>query len=300
MSKLSKALDKAKLERNNFGFFEAADPESSHMDKLSKAYQKSQRLEEEISAQLHTKVQLAHHVDTELSPKYTQTQILQTDPNVLLSNRILTWPSKAAIHDSYNFMWTQMVKRSRDQGWKSIMISSAQPGEGKTLTAINLAVTIAKEVSQTSLLVGANFRTPKLCTYMGLDENRPGLSDYLVNGMHIPELLFSPSMDKFLILPSGKHASTHTHLLGSSKMKALVQELKERYPERYVLYDCPHVLDMPDSLVFSSYVDAVLLVVQAGKTKQREISNALQILEDRGVNILGLVLNKCQDQKTTS
>lgn len=300
MSKLSKALDKAKLERDNYVFIEATDSESNHKDRLSRAYEKSQMLQREISTQLHAKLQFSPHIDTEFNPKYTQTQILQPDSNVLLSSRILPWLRKAAIHDSYHFMWTQMLKRSRDQGWNSIMISSAQPGEGKTLTAINLALTIAREVSQTSLLVGANFRSPKLCTYMGLNENRPGLSDYLVNGMSIPELLFSPDMEKFVVLPSGEHASANTHLLGSSKMRALVQDLKTRYPERYVLFDCPHILDMPDSLVFSSYVDAVLLVVQAGKTERRDIFKALQILEDRGVNILGLVLNKCHDQKTTS
>jgi Mrp family chromosome partitioning ATPase len=93
-----------------------------------------------------------------------------------------------------------------------------------------------------------------------------------------------------VVLPAGRYISGATEFIGSPKMKSLVKELKNRYPDRYVIYDCPHILDMPDTLVFSSYVDAVILIVQAGKTSENHVKEALKLLEDR--NILGVVFNR--------
>jgi Mrp family chromosome partitioning ATPase len=97
-------------------------------------------------------------------------------------------------------------------------------------------------------------------------------------------------MEHFVVLPAGPAFNGSTDLLGSPRMKELVMELKSRYPDRYVMFDCPCLLGTPDSLVFSSYVDAVVLVVEAGRTKREDIAASLDLLSDR--NVVGVVMNK--------
>jgi exopolysaccharide/PEP-CTERM locus tyrosine autokinase len=191
--------------------------------------------------------------------------------------------------DCYNLLRTQVLMRTRDQGFNTIMVTSAVEGEGKTLTAINLAVSIARDVQQTVLLVDTDLRNPRVHTLLGCPEAK-GLSDYLIRDVPIPELLLNPGVAKMVVLPAGNRLSGSTDILGSPKMERLVQELKNRYGDRYVIFDCPPLLTVPDSLVFSSYVDGIILVVEAGRTSKEEIRNSIELLD--GKNILGLVMNR--------
>ena len=287
MSKLLKALEKARDKKDQ----EPSVREKKQFpDKLATAYEKAARVQDDAGAVGLVYAQKGLR-DSRIKPGYTRTQVLKPNERLLESNLVMTHLKDPLIKDYYDILRTQVLQRTKINGWNSLMVTSAYPGEGKTLTSINLALAIARHFQQTALLVGANFRTPKICTYFGLEENRTGLSDYLANGDRLQDILFNPGLDKMVILPTGQKIAS-TDILGSPKMKDLVQELKTRYPERYVIYDCPHVLDMPDTLVFSSYVDAVLMVVQAGKTPRQGIQDAVRTLEEQGVNVIGMVLNK--------
>lgn len=294
MSKLGKALDRARHEREGFLPFSGSgnfEPGRGKLDKALERYSRDFSEDGGVSLLAGDKESSS---DMDAKPDYTITKVLspgQDFPENIRTIRNLEDPD---VKDSYHFLCTQVLQRTREKRWNSIMISSPSPGEGKTLTAINLAMSIAREVNQTALFVEANFRNPKICEYLGLSADRAGLTDYLVNGSKIQDLLFSPGVEKMVVLPAGRKVSVSTNILGSPRMKFLVDELKTKYPDRYVIFDCPHVLDMPDSLVFSSYVDAVLLVVEAGKTQKSDINRAVKTLTDRGVNILGLTLNKAQ------
>lgn len=292
MSKISKALDKAKKEREIINVSPGIKHLHSEEDKLAKAYEKAASQREKSDSLLYGKSPFVKQGHSEIKPEYRNTKVESIPDRILERFRILTDFSPSQCKDSYDYFCTQVLQRTREKGWNSLMVSSSYPGEGKTLTAINLALSISREVHQTALLVEANFRNPKICTYFGLEEERSGLSDYLVNGSNLSELFFSPGVEKMVVLPTGKKVSSTKNFLGSPKMKDLVQELKNKYPDRYVIYDCPHVLEMPDTLIFSSYVDAVILVVEAGKTPGYDIANAVQTLKDRGVNIVGMILNK--------
>lgn len=294
MSKLGKALDRARHEREGYLPFSGSVNSEPGRDKLDKALERYSRDFSETGDVSLLRSEMETHSDMDAKPDYTTTKVLspgQDSPENIRTIRNIEDPY---IRDSYHFLCTQVLQRTREKRWNSIMVSSASPGEGKTLTAINLAMSIAREVNQTALLVEANFRNPKVCEYLGLSADRAGLTDYLVNGSKIQDLLFSPGVEKMVVLPAGRKVSTSTNILGSPKMKFLVDELKSKYPDRYVVFDCPHVLEMPDSLVFSSYVDAVLLVVEAGKTQKDDINRTVKTLTDRDVNILGLTLNKAQ------
>jgi Mrp family chromosome partitioning ATPase len=100
-----------------------------------------------------------------------------------------------------------------------------------------------------------------------------------------------------VILPSGKPIPGSTDILGSPKMESLVKEMKHRYPERYVIFDSPPLLTASDALVFSAYVDGIILVVQAGRTSKREIRRSLELLSEK--NIVGLVMNGVKEKATS-
>lgn len=220
-----------------------------------------------------------------------RTTVQHPRPKQLERSRILSQIKDQHVQDAYNLLRTQILQKTANKSLNTIMITSPKPGEGKTTTAINLGLSISRNQQFTALVVDTHLRSPKVHHYLDLDCPH-GLSDFLLDGVSIPELLVTPDENDFAVLPSGRSLQSSTDILSSQAMKELVMELKHRYADRYILFDCPHLLSMPDSLVFARYVDAILLVVEANKTKQEEIQESIDILKEQ--NILGLVLNKTQ------
>jgi exopolysaccharide/PEP-CTERM locus tyrosine autokinase len=225
-----------------------------------------------------------------LEPISEETEAISLDRTCLEKNRLMTLLDDPEVLDYYNLLRTQVLWKTRTKNHKTIMVTSALDGEGKTITAINLAASIAREVKHTCLLVDTDLRHPRIHHYLGCGM-RKGLVDHLLNDAPIAELLLNPSgLEKMVVLPAGKPLYGSTELLGSPKMQELVEQMKTRYQERFVIFDSPPVLAVPDALVFSACVDAVILVVEAGKTSSHQILRAIKLLEGR--NILGLVMNK--------
>ena len=136
----------------------------------------------------------------------------------------------------------------------------------------------------------ANLRHPSLHTYFGLTPEK-GLSDYLTSDIALSELLINPAgFERFVLLPGGSPMDNSAEMLNSPKMKRLVDELKERYRSRIVLFDLPPLLSSADVLAFSPYVDAALLVIEEGKTSAAEIQHAAELLQN--TRLSGTVLNK--------
>jgi exopolysaccharide/PEP-CTERM locus tyrosine autokinase len=260
------------------------------LSKIAKALEKAKenRLKQ-TGAEVSQNQETPQSSECDVKPRYSMTRVIDVDENLTEGNAILMGLEDCVVRDRYNLLRTQLLQRTKDKGWNTIMITSAMPGEGKTVTAINLGLSMARESQQTSLLVDANFRQPKIQEYMGLGENK-GLADYLIEDVPVSELLINPGIEKLVVLPSGHSRLNTVDLLGSPKLKSLVKDLKSRYPDRYVIYDCPHLLNMPDSLVFSTYVDAVVLVVDHTKATREQVKQATKILEGR--NLVGTILNR--------
>jgi exopolysaccharide/PEP-CTERM locus tyrosine autokinase len=220
-----------------------------------------------------------------------RTAVQFPDEAVLERNRILTALNDQSFSDAYSLLRTRILEVTRSQRWNTIMITSPGPGEGKTTTAINLGISIARDTQHTALVVDTNLRRPGVQPFLQLDAEK-GLTDYLLDGVPVQRLLIKPGVDKFVVLPGGRPLLASTEVLGSPRMQELVRELKERYSDRYVLFDCPHLLRMPDALVFSKYVDGVVLVVRSNKTSRADIQASLDQLEGR--NLIGVVMNSVQ------
>jgi exopolysaccharide/PEP-CTERM locus tyrosine autokinase len=268
------------------------------MSKIAQAVEKAKQQREELltaqAQEQRTESRQPEPVQPELvavpaRPAYRQTRALHSEEALLERNRILGGIHDPATVDAYTLLRARIIERTREAGGNTIMITSPLPREGKTLTAINLTVSFGKDSTRTALLVDTNLRNPMVGRYLGLPEHQ-GLSDYFLDDIPIPDLLVKPDMGKMVVLPAGRAITGSTEMLDSPKMKQLVAEMKHRYPDRYVIFDCPHLLNMPDSLVFSSYVDGVVLVVEAGRTAKKDIRAAVEMLKGR--NLLGVVMNR--------
>lgn len=171
-----------------------------------------------------------------------------------------------------------------------IMVTSALPGEGKTFTAINLAMSIAMEMDRTVLLVDADISRPSLTKNFGF-EDELGLVDVLVEeSVDLAEVLIRTDVPKLTILPAGTRHHHVTELLASEYMKELATELSQRYPDRVVVFDTPPLLATTQASVLSRLMGQIAVVVEAGRAPQNVIKEALTRIEH--CEIVGLVLNK--------
>jgi exopolysaccharide/PEP-CTERM locus tyrosine autokinase len=224
--------------------------------------------------------------------QYTQTRTVKVPRNVLRENRIVTAIDDSAFSDAYKMLRTQVLQRLGENDWNVLAITSPGADEGKTLTAINLAASLAMEVDYTVLLVDANLRHPSIHEHLRLPQGK-GLSEYLLDDEPVENLLVHPEgFDHLTILPGGRPLMNSSEMLNSPKMTRLVEEMKQRYPSRIVIFDLPPLLSAADALAFSPYVDAALLVVEEGKTRQQDLQRAVELLSS--TNVLGTVLNKSQ------
>lgn len=221
---------------------------------------------------------------------YTQTRTIDIADEVLRERRVLTGFERGQFLDAYKILRTQVMHRLRQNGWNVLGITSPGRQEGKTLTAVNLAISLAMESNQTVLLVDADLTNPSAHHALGIEECG-GLVDYLLDGIPIEQLLIHPGIGRFVLMPAGRAIPNSTEALTSPKMASLVEEFKHRYPSRIVLFDLPPLLHTADVLAFSPYTDALLLVVEDGNTSREDVERALQLVKGT-TPVLGTVLNK--------
>ena len=222
------------------------------------------------------------------TPDYVQTRSVETDRERLVGNRVFSILPKNRIADQYKLLRTMLLNRTRPLGHNTIAVTSFKEREGKSLTAVNLSIIMARESRQTVLLVDADLRQPSVHKIMGIAET-PGLKDYLLHDKPLEELLVHPGIETLTILPAGGRLDNSTEVLGSVRMEALVREIKNRYPDRYVVFDCPALYNCPDALVLSSYIDGMVLVARADYTTGADLAKSMAMLKDR--NVIGVVLN---------
>ena len=233
------------------------------------------------------------NVPEEQTITYSQTQKIEVDRNFLGEKRVIFGVEDKSAIDSYKLLRTRVMSRMQQNKWKTLGITSSAANEGKTLTSINLAISIALKQNYTVMLVDVDLRRPSVHSYFGFQPQK-GLIDYLEKGTPIEEILIHPNIESLVVLPGSISLMGPTdrssELLASPKMVQLVEELKSRYPSRIVLFDLPPVHLGDDVVAFSPYLDTIMLVVEDGKTQSGEFGRALDLLEE--VDIIGTVLNK--------
>lgn len=190
--------------------------------------------------------------------------------------------------EQYWKLRARILKETKKDYRNTIMVTSPDMGEGKTVTAVNLAVAIANQFDHTVLLVDADLRRPSVHEYLGISQS-PGLADYLSGKAALPDVLMKTGLGKLVVLQAGNVPENPSELISSDKMRKFVQEVKDRYGDRYIIFDSSPLLLTADSLSLSNYVDGVLLVIQAGRTVPKAATQALSLL--KGCPVLGVVFN---------
>jgi len=185
-----------------------------------------------------------------------------------------------------------VVKKTKRGTFKNmIMVTSGTVGEGKSLTAVNLALSLALEFDHTVLLVDADLRKPSCHELMGL-EPKLGLSECLTEGRDVSEAFLKVGVGKLVFLPGGKAISNPGELVSSNLMKSVFQEMKQRYSDRYVIIDTSPVLPFAETRSMSRYVDCAVLVVKEGGISQSEVLETIDAL--KSTDLLGLVYNQAR------
>ena len=167
-----------------------------------------------------------------------------------------------------------------------IMVTSALPGEGKTFTAINLAMSMATELDYTVMLVDADVGQPSVMGVLGLSTG-PGLLDLVLDeSKDMSDMLMKTNVDKLTLLPSGTPHPRATELLASDAMVRLLDEMATRYADRIIIFDSPPLLLATESRVLASHMGQIVMVVQAQKTLQSDVAQALAMIEACPVKLM--------------
>lgn len=171
---------------------------------------------------------------------------------------------------------------------RSIMITSASPGEGKSFIASNLAVSIAQNIDEHVLLMDCDLRSPKIHSIFNLPQG-PGLSEYLSQAKPLSSLLVKTFINKLTILPAGTLPKNPSELLSSEQMRRLIHEVRLRYSDRYIIIDTPPPYITSEANALVRQVDGVIMVIRHGKTRKKDVEDIINIYgKDK---ILGVVQN---------
>ncbi len=225
------------------------------------------------------------------TPPLDHDTITQATPTMKRRLVAATAPQSTAA-EQFRLLRTRVKQAERGRTVRSIVITSPSKGDGKSLTAANLALVMAQEFHQRVLLIDADFRRPSIARLFGLSES-PGLSDVLLGAADLDTALVSLTEQRLTILPAGTPAAHPAELLGSSAMRRALDTLRARFDR--ILIDMPPVAPVADVHVVSPMIDGVLMVVRAGVTGKPAIERALGGFD--ASKVLGLVLNDAEETR---
>lgn len=218
------------------------------------------------------------------------------DGNTLEQNRVLPRITDQAALRAYKILRTRVLRRLEANQWRSLAVSGVTAGEGKTLTAINLAIALSQDVNTCVFLVDLDLQRPRIASYLGMSGlgGEKGLSDYLLGDATIEDIIYSPNIDRLAVVPNFQPIAQSSELLSSPRMLDLMHTLESEAPRRVIILDMPPVLASDDVLAFSPQLDGILLVVGEGATSRDSLRSAKEVLSE--MNLLGVVLNRSAER----
>ncbi|MFK5950136.1 MAG: CpsD/CapB family tyrosine-protein kinase [Methylococcales bacterium] len=268
------------------------------MERIKKALEKAQQQKQETETEQSLPEQNVSGGAQETQQiEYSETRNINVSEQLLKTNRIVAGIDDDPRADLYKMLRTKVLQKMQLNNANVLAITSPKRGEGKSLTAINLAISIAMDANYSVLLVDLDLRNPSIHSYLGLPAE-PGLSDYFAGDKTISELLIHPGFEKMVVLPAGQAIKRSSDLLSMPKMLELASELKQRYSDRIVVVDLPPLLHTDDAMIYMPNVDACLLVVAEGESSEDDVKQSI-IMIDKD-KYIGTVLNKSAENHTAS
>jgi Mrp family chromosome partitioning ATPase len=228
---------------------------------------------------------------------YTHTRVFTPASDVLERNRILNPESHDRAAVAFRMLRTQVLQRMDARGWRSLAIFSPRERDGKTTTAINLAVSLAHDRLHTVLLVDFDFKHPTLAERLGFSPEF-GADDALCGRAALRDCLYHPEgFERLVVLPARMPLRGSSELLAGRHSRELVAELRARYPERIILYDLPPVLSADDALSFAPLIECGLVVASEGRTRRADLVRTVELLHK--TPLVGTVLNRAAETQAS-
>ncbi len=270
MERIKKALEKAQQQRHQT---EKSEPSSPDEYTTGKVRKNTQQIE------------------------YSKTRNIEVSEEQLKNNRVVAGLDDDPRSDLYKMLRTKVLQKMQSNNWNVLAVTSPKRGAGKSLTAINLAISIAMDANYSVLLVDLDLRKPSIHEYFGMPAE-PGLNDYLAGEKTIAELLVHPGREKMVILPAGRPIKRSSDLLSTPKMLELADELKQRYPDRIIVVDLPPLLQTDDAMIYMPNIDACVLVVEEGGNSEDEVKKSIEMIDKD--KYIGCILNKSAEVNSAS
>jgi capsular exopolysaccharide synthesis family protein len=201
--------------------------------------------------------------------------------------------ARSFISERYRALRTNIQFANIDTPMRSILIGSSGPGEGKTTTAVNLAISFS-DMGHKVCLVDTDLRKPKHHLLFEINE-APGLTDVILNNAELTSVIQTTSVKNLHVITGGADAHNHTEIFSSMRMNFLMNELEKKFD--MVIYDTPPILLLTDSIILASRVDGVVIVAKYGTTQKQYLQNAIASLNTVRANVIGIVLNEFMYEK---
>lgn len=203
--------------------------------------------------------------------------------------RLITYfDSKSVISEQYKTLTTNLLNYDKGRPPHTIAVTSSVHSEGKTVTTLNLAITLSQSTSKGKiLLIDADMRKGQMTNYLGTGFH-VGLSEYLSGKAQLNDILFHVDIDNLSFISCGAVPPNPAELLGSPKMKELISAMRSQY--EFVVIDTPPVIPVTDPVIVGTQVEGMIMVVQAGRTQRGIVKRAMEMLEQGHTNLIGHVL----------
>jgi succinoglycan biosynthesis transport protein ExoP len=219
--------------------------------------------------------------------KQTTSGLALSNANEFNAELLLALDSRSSVAEAYRVLRTSVLLSSTDKPPKTILITSGQPGEGKTTTAVNTAISLA-QLGASVLIIDCDLRKPAVHKLLGIDHVL-GLSTYLSGRGELDDLIQKLPIPNLSLLTSGRIPPNPAEMISSSRMKEMLALLSERYD--HIIIDSPPLLKVTDPVILSTMADGVILVVHGGKSTRDVLRRTRQELSIAGARIFGVVLN---------
>lgn len=210
-----------------------------------------------------------------------------------LSSQLMTLDNQSTVAEAYRALRTSLLLSSAGHPPKLILVTSGRPGEGKTTTAVNTAISLA-QLGASVLLIDCDLRRPKVHKVFGVNHLH-GLSTYLSRDVELDSLVQPLPIPNLSLLPCGPVPPNPAELISSEKMRDMLDALTQRYD--HIVIDSPPLINVTDPVILSTMVDGVIMVVHAGKSTRDVVRRASQELIGVGAKVFGVVLNNVDLQR---
>ncbi len=224
-----------------------------------------------------------------ICPGYDSPNTNLLDPIVVEKNRGVCLNPNPGEIERYKILRIRIEQAAKERKMNTIMVTSPNKGNGKTVTCINMGLTFAQALNQTALIVDCDLKGQDIHRYLGI-KTKQSLIDYFLDDVPIKDLIIWPGVDKLNLISGDRTVDNATELLSSKMMINLIREMGNRYNDRYVFLDAPPILEQSEAISMAPFVDGILMVIESGRTTKTDLAQALSLLPRK--NFLGFVLNK--------